>query len=431
MRATAKPTTATGRGARILILAALVVLGVVASPSDVARAAPELEPEPTMLLAQATPKAKKAKPKPKANASKAKTKGGKRRAGPRPRASDGSSALPQVGPMIPSTPTQLKESVEPRSPRATGAKTPKRRPSPRRATSKSSTEPLDVAARGALLLVFGGLYVHWRRTSRSLHTPGRESDSGFPEFAAPLVQHVARPVFLEPHNEIDPATRNVTDIFQRPDGAGEAVRPVPEAYEDSNDLAAEDLEAIAQIRIASGLKPIRGGEARASLDSPLVLPSTLAAHFRGVPGEQLAWTGHLTLPVMIEGTLAITNERLLACYQRRMLDLLPPSWINDYRRHQVAISAVTGYDTVQARRPSILAVGAALCLWWPFGSAAAVASIALFFFWTRAELAVDFGASRRQYPLSPEGLETARSALASQMSRKAQKSAVQPGKKVV
>jgi hypothetical protein len=98
--------------------------------------------------------------------------------------------------------------------------------------------------------------------------------------------------------------------------------------------------------------------------------------------------------------VALTNQRLLALYERQVLKLLPPSLEIQVSRHQTEISAIGEYGTVRTKRPTFLIAGLVIFLWYPVGTFIACILVALFFAVPRPEIQISTGGQRRRYPLA-------------------------------
>lgn len=238
----------------------------------------------------------------------------------------------------------------------------------RKATAPDDSISLDDLARLVVSAVILGLFIRWRRQTREETTRVHPSD------AKPATR-------LVDLNDDDPRSIAAEiELLTRPDSAG--VTPTPPA---------DDREKAAT-------KPL------------LALPGELSQHFTGWAGERLLW--HTALGARgDEGTIAITDRRLLAIHKSRSLTVLPPSFAAQIRRHQDPIGSLVGARPVRSHVPSLLALAAGAVAWFPLGTMFACAAIGLFLAYTRGELEIATLTSRRRYPIPPREYEAARRAI--------------------
>lgn len=270
-------------------------------------------------------------------------------------------------------------------------------------------EYLSIAGVGMVLLA---LFMRYRKEFGEAASDAQDLEAApavAPVQASPFGAYSAKAVVLEQPAGPDPMTYEQTDVFQKVAGQ----KAVPSIALDLSFDGPELEQSISKEVdwIISSIKIKGDSQSAAPSPSLFLLPAEMMGHFEGFPGEQLVWSAPLYIKGVCEGQLAITNQRLLALYERRSIRSWPPALIYRTKRHQIKLDQISLYKAVRVNRPSFLGMGATVFWWFPFGTLFAVAMIGAYLTLTRRELGIWTASHKKTYPLSMVDTEEAMSSI--------------------
>lgn len=129
------------------------------------------------------------------------------------------------------------------------------------------------------------------------------------------------------------------------------------------------------------------------------LPPPLHRYFQAKSQEVVIWYAPTKRSLFSQGILAITNRRILTIQWVKVVQMIPPGFVQHPVRQECPLSAVTGFGFEKTQRPILLAVGLPLAFWFPFGTLTACLSLTAYALWWRQDLALAAGSQRRVYAL--------------------------------
>ncbi len=215
----------------------------------------------------------------------------------------------------------------------------------------------------------------------------------------------ARPVFLPKGGQnFDPAAK-VDDVIQR---FGQKRPPTTMTPTLSLDDEDEDEAVKAELEdVLAASAAVRAEEAaqvelrRAGANGDrLVLPGAMSQHFDGLPGEKIEWQAKISVALLAEGHVIVTNDRVLAVFQQKSWTFLPPRVETVHRRVSLAVSQISRAETGHRRRGLLLFVALVTVFFYPLGTTIALVCLGLHVVARRPVLEIKAGYATFTLPLA-------------------------------
>ncbi len=151
----------------------------------------------------------------------------------------------------------------------------------------------------------------------------------------------------------------------------------------------------------SEVKSTLSNKSHVPMEKPY-FPKPIAEHYTPQSREKLLWH-KIYHQGSNEGIMAITNQRVLHIYQRRVIKIFPPGLELSLEKNQHPLLSLHIVQRHRTRKNIFLILGAPFVFWFPYGTLLSALMGVIYGVWTRQEIAIGVRPDRlKSYPLPEE-----------------------------